>query len=69
MRGVWHHRVGAKTEIMCLRTKRIPESNAIFRVEAVGQVYNQPNEFVYLGENANHNADLSTEVNWRIRNA
>ena len=36
----------AKTEIMCLRTKGVPESNAIFSVEAVGQMYNQTNEFV-----------------------
>ena len=33
----------AKTEIMCLRTKRVPESTAIFSVEAAGQVYNQTN--------------------------
>ena len=29
----------AKADIMCLRTKGIPESTAIFRVEAAGQVY------------------------------
>ena len=49
----------AKTEIMCLRTKGMPESTAISSVEAAGQVYNQTNEFVYLGGNVNHNADLS----------
>ena len=54
---------------MCLRTKGIPESVAIFSVEAVGQVYNQTDEFVYLGENVNHNFDLSIEVDRRIRNA
>ena len=59
----------AKTEITCLRTKEIPESTAIFSVEAAGQVYNQTNEFVYLGRNVNHNADLSIEVGRRIRNA
>ena len=59
----------AKTEIMCLRAKWIPESTATFSVEAAGQVYNQTNEFVYLGGNVNHNADLSTEVDRRIRNA
>ena len=38
--------------------------------EAAGQVYNQTNEFVYLGGNVNHNADLSIEVDRRsIRNA
>ena len=58
----------AKTEIMCLRTKGMPESTAIFSVEAAGQMYNQTNECVYLGGNANHNADLSMEVNRRIRN-
>ena len=38
-----------KTEIICLRTKGLPESTAIFSVEAAGQVYNQTNGFVYLG--------------------
>ena len=59
----------AKTEIMCLRVKGMPESTAIFSVEAAGQVYNQTNEFVHLGGNVNHNADLSIEVNRRMRNA
>ena len=68
MRGVWSHRI-AKTETMCLRAKGMPESTAIFSVEAGGQVYNQTNEFVYLGGNVNHNADLSIEVDRRIRNA
>ena len=40
----------AKTEITCLRAKGMPESTATFSVEAAGQVYNQTNEFVYLGE-------------------
>ena len=59
----------AKTEIMCLRAKGMPESTATFSVEAAGQVYNQTNEFVYLGGNINHNADLSIEVDRRMRNA
>ena len=59
----------ANTEITCLRTKGMPESTATFSVEAAGQVYNQTNEFVHLGENVNHNPDLSIEVNRRIRNA
>ena len=59
----------AKTEIMCLHAKEMPESTATFSVEAAGQVYNQTNEFVYLGGNVNHNADLSTEVDRRIHNA
>ena len=58
-----------KTEKMCLRTKGMPEYTTTFSVEAAGQVYNQTNEFVYLGGNVNHNADLSIEVNRRIRNA
>ena len=58
----------AKTKIMCLRAKETPESTATFSVEAAGQVYNQTNEFVYLGGNVNHNADLSIEVDRRIRN-
>ena len=40
-----------------------------FSVEAVGQVYNQKNESVYVGGNVNHNANLSVEVDQRIRNA
>ena len=55
----------AKTDIMCLRTNGIPESAAIFSVEAVGQRY----KFVYLGGNVNNNADLFLEVDRRIRNA
>ena len=37
-----------KTEIMCSRTKGMPEATTIFGVEAAGQVYNQTNELVYL---------------------
>ena len=59
----------ANTEIMCLRAKVMPESTATFSVEVAGQVYNQTNEFVYLGGDVNHNADLSVEVDRRIRNA
>ena len=59
----------AKIEIMCLRAKGMPEFTATFSVEAAGKVYNQTNEFVYLGGNVNHNADLSIEVDRRIRNA
>ena len=58
-----------KIEIMCLRAKGIPESTATFSEEAAGQVYNQTNEFVYLGGNVNQNADLSIEVDRRVRNA
>ena len=58
----------AKTEIMYLCAKGMPESTATFSVEAADQVYNQTNEFVYLGGNVNHNADLSIEVDRRIRN-
>ena len=59
----------AKTEIMCLRAKGMPESTATFSVEAAGQVYIQTNEFVYLEGNVNQNADLSIEVDRRVRNA
>ena len=41
----------------------MPESTA-----TAGQVYNQTNEFVYLGGNVNHNADQSIEVDRRIHN-
>ena len=59
----------AKTEIMCLRVREMPESTAIFSVEAAGQVYNQTNELVYFEGTVNHNADLSVEVDRGIRNA
>ena len=59
----------AKTEIVCLRTKGMPESTATFSVEAAGQEYNQRNEFVYLEGIVNQNVDLSIEVNQRICNA
>ena len=56
----------AETEIICLRTKRMPESTAFFSVEAVGQVYHQTNEFVYLGAGSiNYNGDLSIMVDRR----
>ena len=59
----------AKTEIMCLRSKGMPEPAATFSVEAAGQVYKQTNKFVYLGGNVNHNTNLSIEVDRRVRNA
>ena len=40
----------AMTDIMCLRTEGMPEETTISSVEAAGQMYNQTNEFVYLGE-------------------
>ena len=55
---------------MCLRATRMPESPAVFGVEAAGQVYNKTKEFIYLRGNVNHNnADLFIEVDRRIRNA
>ena len=59
----------AKPEIMCVCTKRMPEAPAAFNLEAASQVYNQTNEFIYLGGNVSHNADLSIEVDRRIRSA
>ena len=59
----------AKTEIMCLRMKWMPESIATFSVEAAGQMYIQTNEFVYLEGNVNHIIDRSIQVHRRIRNA
>ena len=59
----------AETEIMCLRAKGMPESTTTFSVEAAVQVYNQMNEFVYLEGDVNHNADLSIEIDRRMRNA
>ena len=57
----------AKTEIMYLRAKGMPDSTAKFSVEAAGQVFNQTNELVYLGGTVNHNVDLFIEVDQRIR--
>ena len=60
----------AKNEIMCLRTKGMPKSTAIFSVEAASHVYNQTKGFVYFGgRDFNHNADLSIDVGRRIRSA
>ena len=39
----------AKTETMCSRAKGMPESTAIFSVEAAGQVCNQTNELYTSG--------------------
>ena len=47
----------------------MPDATATFSFEAAGQLYKQTHEFVYLGRNVNHHADLSIEVNRRIRNA
>ena len=58
-----------QTEIMCLRTKGMPESTAVSSVEAAGQAYNQTDEFVCHEGNVNHNDDLSIEFDRRIRNA
>ena len=43
----------------------MPESTGISRKETVGQVYNHMGEFVHLGGNVDHNADLSIEVDRR----
>ena len=54
---------------MCLRSRGMPEFITIFSVDAVGDIYNQTNWFLYLGGNVNHKADLSIEIDRRIRNA
>ena len=59
----------AKTDIMCLCTKFMLKPIAVSNIEGVGQVYNQTNALVQFGGSVNHNADLSIEVNRRIRNA
>ena len=58
----------AKTETVCLRTKGMPESTALFSVMAADEMYNQTSEFVYFGRNVNHNADLWVEEDRCIRN-
>ena len=40
----------AKTEIMCLQTRGIPDATTTISVEAAGQVYKQAHDFVCLGE-------------------
>ena len=45
------------------------DSTTLFSVEAAGQVYNQTNEFVYLGGNISYDAGLSIEIDRRILNA
>ena len=59
----------AKTEIMYLRAKGMSEYTATLSVETAGQVYSQTNEVAYLEGNVDHNADLSIEIDQRIRNA
>ena len=59
----------AKTGIMCLRPKGMSESAAILSVKAAGQVHSQTNKLLCLGGNISQSADLSIEVNQRIRNA
>ena len=49
----------AKTEIMCLRTRRMSDAAVTFSVKASGQVYKQTHDFVYLERNVNHHADPS----------
>ena len=40
----------AKTEIICYSTKGMPQETTISSVEAASQMYNETNEFAYLGE-------------------
>ena len=54
---------------MSLRTKGMSETTGIFGVEAAGKVSSRTNDFVNLGGNVNHNADLSIEFNRRICNS
>ena len=61
---------GAKTVIICLRTKGMPGTTPISSVEAAHQMYHQTNKFICLGGDVNHNnTDLSIEVDRYIRNA
>ena len=39
----------AKTEIMCLRTRGIPDAATTCSAEATSKVYKQAHDFVYLG--------------------
>ena len=60
---------GAKTEIMCLRSRGMSDAASTFSVEAAAQVHKQTHDFVYFGGNVNHHADLFIEIDRRIRNA
>ena len=57
----------AKTDMMCLQTKC--GVNMSFTIHAVGEVYEQTIEFVYMGEAITANRDLSTEIWRRLRRA
>ena len=69
VRGVWPHRIGGRDWDHVFTREGDAGVHRHIQRTSNGPVYNQTNEFVYLGENVNHNADLSTEVNRRIRNA
>ena len=57
----------AKTEIMCLETKR--GGKVSFTINAAGQVYKQTIEFVYLGRAITADRDLSIEIKRRLQRA
>ena len=57
----------AKTEIMCLETKS--ERKVFFTINAVGQVYKQTIEFVYLDGAITTDRDLSIELMRRLQRA
>ena len=61
----------AKTEIMCLRTKEMPEPTAIFSVgQPITFTTKQMSSYTSGGGgDINHNTDLSIQVNRRISNA
>ena len=42
----------------------MPEPIATFSIKTAGRVYNQTNEFVYLGGNINHNAHEEDHFGW-----
>ena len=52
----------AKTKVMRLRAKGMPEPTVTFSVEAAGHWYNQTNEFLCRAGNVNQNVGLSVEV-------
>lgn len=45
-----------KTEIICLRTRALPDAATIFSVKATDQVYKRAHDLVYLRGNIYHDA-------------
>ena len=56
-----------KTETMLLRTSGQTSLAPPLFIEAAGQRYRQANQLLYVGADIHESADLSFEIEWRIR--